>query len=53
MDSVRLVCLTDANLSDAQQGELRCEIDGEVSLDGALEDNKIICCGNEVRWTDS
>jgi hypothetical protein len=48
---LRLVCLSDANskLNVEQQAELRCEIDGELSLDGAYEDNKVTCCGNEVR----
>jgi hypothetical protein len=45
---LRLVCLN-SKLNDAQQTGLRCEIDGEVSLDGAYEDNKVTCCGNEVR----
>ncbi|KAG7667527.1 hypothetical protein Ndes2526B_g07519 [Nannochloris sp. 'desiccata'] len=47
MESLRLVCLNEANLTDEQQAELRCEIDGEVSLDGAYEGNKVTCCGPE------
>lgn len=50
MESLRLVCLNEANLTDEQQAELRCEIDGEVSLDGAYEGNKVTCCGPEVGW---
>jgi len=48
MESLRLVCLSETKLPDAQQGELRCEFDGEVSLDASYEDNKVTCCGPEV-----
>ena len=49
MEPLRIVCLSEAKLNNEQQSELRCEIDGEVSLDGVYEGNKVTCCGNEVR----
>lgn len=50
MESLRLVCLSEATLTDEEQAELRCEIDGDLSLDGTYEGNKITCCGTEVGW---
>jgi hypothetical protein len=50
MASLRLVCLDDVKLDAEQQSELRCEIDGEVSLDGAYEASQVTCCGTEVCW---